>query len=138
MIESKEGSCVTYDAEHPMPRAEPGKPLALGCGMITQRMGQIRTVALQLENLTRPLASLVGRPVIDKTGLTGRFDMTVEFTADEYQLAQWPAGIPRPEFATGGPTLFTALQEQLGLKLESQKGPVEVLVIEKAEKPTEN
>jgi uncharacterized protein (TIGR03435 family) len=138
MIESKEGSCETYDAEHPMPRPQPGKPVAPGCGMITQRMGQIRTAAFPVENLAGPLAGLVGRTVIDKTGLTGRFDMVVDYTADDYQLAQWPAGVPRPEFATGGPALFTALQEQLGLKLESQKGPVEVLVIEKAEKPSEN
>jgi uncharacterized protein (TIGR03435 family) len=70
---------------------------------------------------------LVDRKVIDKTGLAGLFDVHVE--------------LPPDPLATNDPTspsLFTVLQEQLGLKLESDKGPVEVLVIDHVEKPSEN
>ena len=75
-----------------------------------------------------------GRPVIDKTGLTGKYDFKVQWVPDERQ----PNGggdAPPPE--STGPSIFSALQE-LGLKLESIKGPVEVLVIDHVEKPTGN
>jgi len=75
--------------------------------------------------------------VLDRTGLTGNYDISMEWTPDETQTFQLPPDVPKPE-ATGAPSLFTAFQEQLGLKLEPQKGPVEVYVIERAEKPSEN
>ena len=84
-----------------------------------------------IEDLIRPLAAQVGRPVIDKTNLTGRFDFKLTFN-------------PRPLVSadsskqSAAPEIFTALQEQLGLKLESGRGPVEVLVIDSASRPTEN
>jgi uncharacterized protein (TIGR03435 family) len=70
----------------------------------------------------------VDRPVIDQTGLKGRYDFTLEWTPDN---------VP-PGDATA-PSLFTAVQEQLGLKLESRKAPVEIIIVDSAEKnPTEN
>ena len=78
--------------------------------------------------------------MIDKSGLTAKYDLSAQWTPDEGILSQLPvpSGMDRPTFPEGGPSIFTAFQEQLGLKLESQKGPVEILVVEKAEKPTEN
>jgi uncharacterized protein (TIGR03435 family) len=75
------------------------------------------------------LSGVLGRKVIDKTGLEGNFDVDLHWTPDELADAH-------PDDA--GPSVFTAIQEQLGLRLESSKGPVEVLVIDRAEKATEN
>jgi bla regulator protein blaR1 len=100
---------------------------------------EISGTRIPLANLVRALSDQVGRTVVDKTGLTGNYDFTLTFTPD---LGLPPAtgdAIDRPT-ATGGdgPSIFTALQEQLGLRLESQKGPVEVLVIDSAQKASEN
>jgi uncharacterized protein (TIGR03435 family) len=70
-----------------------------------------------------------GRPVVDKTGLKGLFDIELQFTPDTLG--------PGPSDACG-PSLFTALEEQLGLKLESAEGNVEVVVIDSVTKPSEN
>ena len=74
--------------------------------------------------------SFVGRKVIDRTGLDGAFEVNVQWTPDS-QTATPTAGGELP-------TIFTALQEQLGLKLEPTIGPVDVVVIVRAEKPTAN
>jgi uncharacterized protein (TIGR03435 family) len=71
------------------------------------------------------LEGTLGHPVRDKTGLAGEFDFAVHYAADDAQ----------PD---SGPSIFTAIQEQLGLRLEASKGPVEVLVVDHAEKPSEN
>jgi uncharacterized protein (TIGR03435 family) len=84
------------------------------------------------------LAQRLDQPVIDQTGLTKFYDFKLEWTPEPPPgLAgrpDAPANLP----ATNGPDLFTALREQLGLKLESRKGPVEVMVIDHIEKPSEN
>jgi uncharacterized protein (TIGR03435 family) len=84
------------------------------------------------------------RPVVDKTGLTGVFDIHLEFVRDNAMSGpirlNWvdaPAE-PAPSVDAGGPSIFTAVQEQLGLKLSPDKGPVEVLVIDHVGKPSEN
>ena len=81
---------------------------------------------------------ILDRPVVDKTGLQGRWDFTLRWTPDETQFAG--ARVPRPtaEDADAPPPLFTAIQEQLGLKLEPAKTEVPVLVVEHVEKPTAN
>lgn len=86
------------------------------------RRGRRATMAM----LASALEDQAQRPVLDRTGLTGDFDFEVQFAADDSHLDEFP-------------TLFTALQDQLGLRLESARGPVETLVIEHAERvPTEN
>jgi uncharacterized protein (TIGR03435 family) len=84
--------------------------------------------------LTRQLAQSLGRVVLNETGLTGRYDLTLRWTPDD---APPPLlnGEPDPNAPPG---IFTAIQEQLGLKLESGKGPVPVLVIDRIEHPSEN
>ena len=84
---------------------------------------------------------VLDRPVIDKTGLSGRYDFTLNWTPDQFQFsAMQGAGAPPSPSTTADalPELFTAIQQQLGLKLEATKAPVEVIVIDKAEKPSGN
>jgi uncharacterized protein (TIGR03435 family) len=86
------------------------------------------------------LAGLLERPaqrlVIDRTGLTGNWDLEVNYTPDRSQL---PPGVELPSsIDPNGPSLFTAIEEQLGLKLRSARGPVEVLVIDSVQQPTPN
>ena len=83
--------------------------------------------------------AVLERPVIDQTGLQGRFDFTLNWTPDEFQFGGMGVRIPPPtDNAAALPDLFTAIQQQLGLKLESTKAPTDVLVIDRVEKPSEN
>lgn len=85
------------------------------------------------------LARLAGRPIINETGLKGNYDFALKWMPDEGrgQLAGGPADAAPPG-DTSGPSIFTALQEQLGLKLEARKGPVDTIVIDHVERPSEN
>jgi uncharacterized protein (TIGR03435 family) len=105
------------------------------CALIA---GPVRTIAgaASMQQLATNLAARVERVVIDKTGLTDRFDFTLTFTPDRMPAAAPPPGLPPID--PNGPGLFTALQEQLGLKLVASKGPVEVLVIDRVEHLTPN
>ena len=91
------------------------------------------------------LKDLAGRRVVDKTGLTGYYDIEL-FTHFDRQLdgiglmepAPFGSAAPVPTAESSGPSVFTAVQEQLGLKLEADEAPIEFLVIDSAEKPSEN
>lgn len=87
-----------------------------------------------MQGLTVNLSVFVGRTVVDRTGLTGTFDFDLTWTPDPMLRA--PADGNRPATDGSGLSLFTALQEQLGLRLESTKGPADVVVIDHVEKPT--
>jgi uncharacterized protein (TIGR03435 family) len=76
----------------------------------------------------------VGRPVVDRTGLAGAYDIDLTWSSEQPMPNSMP-GMPPPPVDPNTPSLFTALQEQLGLKLEAQRGEVEVLVIDAAERP---
>ncbi len=138
LTESKEGSCTQFDPSKPPPPPEPGKPPALGCGGMWMGPDRITAVGIPISQLSPVLSRILGRTVVDKTGLTGNYDVKAQWTPDQSQLQALPADEPVPQFDPNGPSIFTALQEQLGLKLESQKGPVEILVIDHVEKPSEN
>lgn len=82
---------------------------------------------------------VMDRPVVDKTNLTGTFDFTLTWTPDETQFASFGIHMPPTvDNPNAPPELFTAIQEQLGLRLEAQKVPTEVLVIDRVERPSEN
>ena len=87
-----------------------------------------------MARLAIALSRILGRTVTDETGLGGTYDVNLRWTPDETQALQTPQPLVDPT----APSLFTAIQEQLGLRLESGKGPVEVLVIDQAEKPSGN
>ncbi|HXA65820.1 MAG TPA: TIGR03435 family protein [Bryobacteraceae bacterium] len=113
-------------------------------GMLRMGRGEVAGQGVQLQGLTMVLSDQLGRTVIDRTGLKGNFDFKLTWTPDPGQSAGPPGGGPPPGADAppppdpNGPSIFTALQEQLGLRLESQKGPVEMLVIDRVEKPSEN
>jgi uncharacterized protein (TIGR03435 family) len=73
--------------------------------------------------------------VIDRTGVTGNWDFELTFTPERIRQQALTGGAP-PDVDPNGPSIFTAVQEQLGLKLESTKGPVNVLVIDHVEQPS--
>jgi uncharacterized protein (TIGR03435 family) len=100
-----------------------------GYSQLTARNVPMPTLATILFNPT-------GRKVIDRTGIEGNFDFKLEWAPDPAHMPLINGGTPEGD--TEGASIFTAVQEQLGLKLESTKGPVEVLVIERAERATEN
>ena len=111
-------------------------------GMFFGGRGNLQASAVPITNIVNFLTNQLGRPVYDKTGLTGLFDIKLEWTPGIEQtpgpFTPNPDAPPAPPADGSGPTLFTALQEQLGLRLDSTKGPVEVVVIDSAQKPTEN
>jgi uncharacterized protein (TIGR03435 family) len=99
--------------------------------------------AVSFSDFVSQLQYPAGRRVIDKTQLTGLFDFELSFLPEDPMTALGPGGPPvsAPQSSAASeslPSIFTVLQKQLGLKLESAKGPVEVLVIESVQKPTEN
>jgi len=89
------------------------------------------TMAMFASALTRPLQ----RKVVDETGLKGAYTFKLQFVPDENPVRPGEDGAA---LSTDGPSLLTALREQLGLTLKPTKGPVEVLIIDHAEKPTPN
>jgi uncharacterized protein (TIGR03435 family) len=84
--------------------------------------------------------NVLDKPVVNQTGMNEKYDFTLTFTPDAGQMASFggPPGAPAPDTLDAAPDLFTAFQQQLGLKLESTKAPVDVLVIDKVEKPSAN
>jgi uncharacterized protein (TIGR03435 family) len=96
---------------------------------------QITAENAPLEYLTEALTWLLGKPVLDRTGLEGSFDYKLEWSPDETQLRSLEAP---PETDGATPSLAAAIQQQIGLKLVSRRGPVELIVVEKAERPTAN
>lgn len=117
----------------------------LGAGLWVMNRGGPTTITSQgvaISQVVELLSQQLGRTVLDRTGLTGKYDFTLEWKPEEdTPVFNGPNGGAPPNAATpgsSGPSLFTAIQEQLGLKLDSQKGPVEILVIDRIEKPSEN
>jgi uncharacterized protein (TIGR03435 family) len=125
---------------------QPGQPRpAPPCGPGVVKSGTGRAmvgISVSMTAFAKMLSAILGREVIDKTGFTGRFGLHLEFAMDD-ALAGPPnptgpeASAPSTD-AGSRPSIFAAIQEQLGLKLESSKGPVDVFVIDHAERPTEN
>jgi uncharacterized protein (TIGR03435 family) len=123
----------------PPPR-QPGEPPPCGAmggparimagGLPMQRFADMITARLAVGGG----ADAEGRLVVDKTGLSGRFAFTLAWTPEQMPTASPPPGVPPVD--PNGPSFFTALEEQLGLKLRPAKGPVEVLVIDSVDRPT--
>lgn len=115
---------------------DPNAPPSLlfrGLGVLPARNASMEEFAQVMQMAVLP------RPVVDETGLKGKYDFMLQWTPDETQFASL-GGVPPnlPEKADAPPDLFTAIQQRLGLKLEATKAMVDVLVIDKVEKPSAN
>jgi uncharacterized protein (TIGR03435 family) len=116
-------------------KPDPKHPMRGGMRM---GRGELSGEGIKLSFLADAMSGQVGRKVLDQTGLKGDYTFDLKWTPDESHDAGFKGPGDAPSADANGPSIFTALQEQLGLKLESQKGPVDLLVIDHAEKATEN
>jgi uncharacterized protein (TIGR03435 family) len=132
VIAARAAARASGAAEAPPPPLKPGeRPTCAQTGVPGHIIGQGETIP-NFANLLTLLLERGMRPVIDKTGLTGRFDFDIVYTPEPDPAR---GGLP-PGVDPNGPPIFTALQEQLGLKLESTKAPYDIVVIDHAEMPT--
>jgi uncharacterized protein (TIGR03435 family) len=136
--EAKEGpvyALVVAKSGPKLKEAQEGDPptIRVNTALGGQHKRQMDVQASPIQALTGALATVIGRSVLDKTGLAGKYNLHLEWVPE-----------PGPSLGgvdaslTDGPSIFAALQEQVGLRLESQKGLVEVIVIEHVERPTRN
>ncbi|SPE43122.1 conserved hypothetical protein [Candidatus Sulfopaludibacter sp. SbA3] len=106
-------------------------------GLADKGPGHVQGFAATMAMLSHRLATALETAVLDKTELTGMYDFVLDWTPDAGAAS--PSGLePVQMAASAGPTLFTALQEQLGLRLEAAKGPVGVVVIDQVNRPSAN
>jgi uncharacterized protein (TIGR03435 family) len=115
----------------PPPGPPPGPNSPVMCGM-RATFGRIQAGGMPMNTFANNLAGRVQRTVVDRTGLAGYWDFEINFAPDSAP-APLPPGVDLPAGDPTAPSLFTAVQEQLGLRLQSTKGPVEVLVVDRIE-----
>jgi uncharacterized protein (TIGR03435 family) len=108
------------------------------CGDYRLSARSLTARGMTMSSLSGLLEGRVGRPVIDRTGLDGAFDLDIEWSSDLGLKQAPPDSAGAAQLSPDGLSLFTALQEQLGLKLEPGRGPVDILVIDSAEPLSEN
>jgi uncharacterized protein (TIGR03435 family) len=127
---AKTGSKMTKDTGDPN-----GLP-----GLFFQQLGVLTVRNATMGDFAQLMQSAVlDRPVVDQTGLADKFDFLLKWTPDESQFGGMGVKVPPPsDAADAPPPLFTAIQEQIGLKLEATKTPVEVLVLDHVEQPSGN
>jgi uncharacterized protein (TIGR03435 family) len=140
--EPKGGPCNETMPPLDAPREQRIAP-PCGPGIVSAGKGlSMQGLNVTMAKFTGFLEKMIGREVIDRTGFTGKFDLHLEFAFDDSIV-----GLPRPRGSSdldqpadplARSSIMIALQEQLGLRLESTKGPVEVLVVDHVERPTEN
>jgi uncharacterized protein (TIGR03435 family) len=131
-----EGSCVPLDMDKALTPLAPGRrhPNFCGTGGVSRKGAKVTVQgqAMTLDESSDRLRLVSERPVVNKTAIAGMFDFHLEFVPDEAAT-----GLAPPDDASG-PSMFTAIQEQLGLKLEPVRGPGEFLIIDHVEKPDAN
>ena len=131
LIESKAGGCTEPD---------PVNPFAVDqsrlCGNFELGPDGLVLTGATIGSVTPMLSRLLGSTVIDRTGLTKTYDVSIEWTPDDFLSMRLPQG-ERPAHPTG-PSIFTVFRDQLGIAFQPQKAPVEILIIQHAEKLAEN
>lgn len=140
----QEGSCTPFGATRPFAPRQPGQPPP--CNMMIRgkgpNLGAIDIQPATIDELSQALTRVLGLPVINRTRIVGNFTIYLEFAVD----LGTPGLIPPPDARRppasddppGGRSIFSAVQEQLGLKLESTRGPSEFLLVDHVERPSEN
>jgi len=128
---AKEGSCVMMDPHNPPPQFDPNDPSSIFCKdyrvFLAGKVG-ITADRIAMPRLIDIISDDVHRIVVDRTGFAETFNLRLEFAPSE--------GLEG--FRWSGPSISTALQEQLGLQLQSARAPVETVVIDHLERPSEN
>jgi uncharacterized protein (TIGR03435 family) len=137
-IKVKPSDCVKPDGDDPPSSPAPGQSPPAFCGNTRVSRNAITGTGITMADFLRVLSRVTDRTVIDRSGYTQTFNGTLQWASEGGGSAPGSDGSADSSSDTTGASLFTALQEQLGLKLESTKGPVEVLVIDHVEKPTPN
>lgn len=141
LVEHSDNAKCADPAAGPPPPPAAGEAVPAFCGGFFMMRGggalQESGNKITMDMLAQFLGQSVDRTVVDRTGLSGVFDFTLEF-APELGPGSQSGATASASDPSVPPSIFTALQEQLGLKLESQKGPVDVLVIDHVEQPTPN
>jgi uncharacterized protein (TIGR03435 family) len=135
-LEASREGCFDPTAGIPPPPTLPGQSPSRPCGGFNNSSNQMLGAKVGMSHFAANLSKFIGRTVVDRTGLKGTYDIALRWTPYEGQAFLAPTEPPPADGSQ--PSIFTAVQEQLGLRLESQRGPVEVLVIDGAEKPSEN
>ena len=138
LLPSKKGSCIERNSE---PAPAPGSPIPNYCGISQWSPRSLIGTAITMQQFISTLENILQRPVIDETGFTATFDVNLSWIPDQVTPGLLAPGVspsPLPSPNDAGPTIFTALAEHLGLRLQAAKGPVDVLVIDHAERPSAN
>jgi uncharacterized protein (TIGR03435 family) len=128
LIVSKDGLKIAKTVDGSLPPSM----LLYPRGVIIAKSATIADLVRQLQD------HVLGQPMVDKTGLEGRWDFTMRWMPDEMQFTDMPVPLPRSDYDANAPPLFTAIQQQLGLKLEPQKTDVPVLVVDRVDHPSPN
>jgi uncharacterized protein (TIGR03435 family) len=139
---AEEGGCSPFDSLKNRPfDTPPGqKPWCLQSMGFAQSDWTIKGAGQPISNLVEMLTTVTGRKVFDKTGVSGLFNYNLRFAHDDTTPGEFPAGafrFPQSD-VPAGPSIFTVLEQQLGLKLVPDKGPRGYLVIDHVERPSEN
>jgi uncharacterized protein (TIGR03435 family) len=137
-LQPPRAACFDPTPGLPPPASAPGEPPPRPCGGFNHSTGQILGAAVPMRHFAMYLARILGKPVINQTGLDGPFDIVLNWTPapGEWDVRYLPPGAAPP--SPDGPSIFTAMQDQLGLRLESTRGQIETFVINHAEKPDAN
>jgi uncharacterized protein (TIGR03435 family) len=139
-LQASKRDCITIDPERPPP-IEPDKPLPAVCGMSRLTSKGWEAFAVTMADFATLLSTNADRKVVDRTGLSGMFDIRLDLAADDFGLANRPDDssqiASRPE-QTDIFTRVRAAVQKLGLRVDSGRGPGESLVIDWAERPSEN
>jgi uncharacterized protein (TIGR03435 family) len=116
-------------------KAAPGDPPQLISTVYPQKLVLPARNATMTDFVSLLQRAVLDRPVVDKTGLTGRYDFDLEWAPDETQFG---GDVPVAPTDAPSPPFFTAIQQELGLKLEATRGPIDALVVDRAERPSAN
>lgn len=140
--ESKEQQVYSLEIAKGGPKLQEATTTGPASGRVRMGRGELTGDGVAMEFIVQVLSTQVRRPVLDKTGLKGKYDFKLTFTPDGPQgfgPGPPPAGVePPPPPDPNGPTIYTAVQEQMGLALKSEKRPVDMIVIDRVEKASEN
>ena len=138
---SIDAKCNDPVADGPLSQPKPGEPMPAYCGgfFMNAQPGDLRETGnkITMDMLASFLNQSADRAVVNRTGLSGAFDFTLEF-APELGPGSQPGSATSSPDQSAAPSLFAALPEQLGLKLESTRGPVDVVVIDNIQEPSPN